>query len=290
MTVIRVFPRRTAMTPVDELAFVGEPPMIRPAADEIHISCTFTWDLAYAQHLRDAWTQYYPVVKLGGVALGDYPESFVAGRYIKAGVTFTSRGCNHACGWCSVHKREGEIRELSDFPAGYIIQDNNLLQCSRAHISRVFEMLRAQRRSVTFSGGLESDLVTAAFVDELRSVKVDQVFLAADSAGSISKLRRAVKLLELPRYKIRCFVLLKYRPAETMSQSTGRMLDVWDAGAIPFAQLFQPPDEFIEYPLEWRRFARTWQRPAATATRATYLKDLEAELEALQKEGGKGDA
>jgi hypothetical protein len=42
--VIRVFPRRTSLTPTDEYAFVGEPPMLRPEADEVHVSCTFTWD------------------------------------------------------------------------------------------------------------------------------------------------------------------------------------------------------------------------------------------------------
>ena len=65
-TIIRVFPRRTSYTPTDKYAFIGDPPMFRPDADEVHISCTFTWDKANAERLRDAWGQYYPVVTLGG--------------------------------------------------------------------------------------------------------------------------------------------------------------------------------------------------------------------------------
>ena len=34
MKIIRVFPRRTSLTPVDDMAFVGNPPMLRPEADE----------------------------------------------------------------------------------------------------------------------------------------------------------------------------------------------------------------------------------------------------------------
>ena len=45
--IIRVFPRKTSYTPDDEMAFIGMPPIIIPEHDEIHVSCSFTWDKAY---------------------------------------------------------------------------------------------------------------------------------------------------------------------------------------------------------------------------------------------------
>ena len=43
---IRVFPYRTKWTPVDDMAFVGSPPMkgFRPDDPQtpVHVSCTFT--------------------------------------------------------------------------------------------------------------------------------------------------------------------------------------------------------------------------------------------------------
>ena len=55
--IARVFPRKTAMSPTDALAFFG-PPTIENIADcikagvtEIHISVTFTWDLEKAEDL-----------------------------------------------------------------------------------------------------------------------------------------------------------------------------------------------------------------------------------------------
>jgi len=56
-----------------------------------------------------------------------------------------------------------------------------------------------------------------------------------------------------------------------MIQALIRLLQVWEAGAIPFAQLYQPFDETINYPVEWTRLARTFQRPAATVA---YIKAL----------------
>lgn len=41
--IIRVFPRRTSYTPVDDWVFYGPPPMraLIPEHSEVHISCTF---------------------------------------------------------------------------------------------------------------------------------------------------------------------------------------------------------------------------------------------------------
>lgn len=59
--IARVFPRKTAMSPTDALAFFG-PPTIENIADcikagviEVHISVTFTWDLEKAEDLYYAW-------------------------------------------------------------------------------------------------------------------------------------------------------------------------------------------------------------------------------------------
>ena len=53
MKIIRVFPRKTSMTPSDPLSFVGDPPLnvFRPDADEVHISCTFMWDIPEASRI-----------------------------------------------------------------------------------------------------------------------------------------------------------------------------------------------------------------------------------------------
>jgi hypothetical protein len=153
--VIRVFPRRTKWTPTDELSFVGDPPMIRPSAMPVRVSVCFTWDIPEGERIFRAWSDYYPDVQIGGPALGDPGGEFTPGRFIKDGVTFTSRGCPKNCPWCYVPTREGKIRELEIKP-GWIVNDNNFLACSGTHIQKVFEMLRKQNKAVTFGGGIDS--------------------------------------------------------------------------------------------------------------------------------------
>lgn len=262
MKIIRVFPRRTSHTPNDDMVFIGDPPLDRPAADEVHVSVTFTWDKPKAERLKLAWSQYYPVMKTGGPAYDDPGNGFTPGMYLKKGIVMTSRGCNNNCPPCLVHGREGRIR-LLPITEGNIIQDNNLLQCPDYHIEAVFDMLKGQRK-IQFTGGLDARLITKTLADKIRGLNIDQIFLACDTDGAIKPLRKATRLLGLSQNKLRCYVLLKHDPEETMLHATIRLLQVWEAGCIPFAQLYQPADHYIDYPVEWKRFARAWSRPAAS--------------------------
>ena len=267
LRVLRVFPRRTALTPTDDMAVVGDPPMegMRPEADEVHVSCTFTWDRERAEYLAQAWGQYYPTVKLGGPAFGTPVNGFKPGMYVRDGVTFTSRGCNNHCPFCLVREREGKLREYDEFAEGYEVNDNNLLQCSQHHIDKVLAMLRKQRKAARLSGGLEAARVTDTFAEALRGTRISEVFLAADHNDSLKPLERAInKLSFLGRDKLRCYVLIGFN-GETIQQAKARLLKVWEIGCLPFAQLYQPPtDKRITYSQEWRDLQRTWSRPAAT--------------------------
>lgn len=269
MRIIRVFPKRTSFTPNDDFAFVGDPPADSPEADEVHISCAFTWDMDEAERLAAAWSLRYAVVKIGGPAYSSPCNHFVPGRYIIEGVTFTSYGCNWQCPPCLAWRREGKLREIRDFAPGFIVQDNNLLQCSPGHIDRVMKMLEGQRL-VVLSGGLATRLLTDRIADHLKKLDIYQLFLACDTNDDLPALRKALSKLEwLGRDKyglikhVRCYVLLAYN-GETMGQGLRRLEQVYEAGALPFAQLYQPPDRYIGYSREWKAMARTWSRPAAT--------------------------
>lgn len=263
MTLIRVFPRRTSLTPTDPLAFVGNPPLDRPDADEVHVSVAFTWDLPEAHRLVREWGQHYPKVLIGGPALGTPLGPFTPGRYLMDGVTFTTRGCNKRCPWCLVPKREGRLAEIQDFPDGYIIQDNNLLEAGRDHLERVIAMLDRQKRAAVFSGGIEAALVDEWFADQLRRIRVSSVFLAADTVGALKPLAQAVALLSfLGRKKIRSYTLIGFG-GEAIDHAEARLERIWEIGSMPFAQLYQPADRFIHYPREWKLLAKKWSRPAA---------------------------
>ena len=259
---LRVFPRKTSMTPRDDMIFIGDPPLFRPDADEVHISVTFTWDIEEGYRLRDAWCNYYSDVRIGGPAISGSNGVFIPGQYLRHGVTITSRGCDRKCPWCLVPEQEGNIK-LLDVKPGYIVQDNNLLATPREHQEKVYAMLRKQKKAAVLSGGLDARLVDDWVTDQFCNMRIKSIFLAADTKGSLNSLARAVdKLAFLGREKLRCYVMIGYN-GETQEEATERLQAVWDIGCLPFAQLYQPPDEFINYPYEWKSLARTWSRPAA---------------------------
>jgi hypothetical protein len=244
------------------MAFVGDPPMFLPDADEVHVSVAFTWDKKRGERLADAWRQYYPIVKVGGPAYGDITHDFLAGMYNRLGVTYTTRGCNYHCPWCLVNEREGNLFERPSYPAGWILQDNNVFQASEAHLDGVFSMLHTQPPAV-LSGGIEAARVNDKNVDRLRSIRINQLFLASDTKGALKPLQKAIaKLNGLPRDKIRCYVLIGFN-GEMMEHAENRLKEVFLSGCLPYAMLYQPPtDKKIDWSIEWRHLARRWQRPA----------------------------
>lgn len=257
--IIRVFPTQTSQTPLDEYTFFEEPGLFVPPHDEVHISCVFTWDKQRAEELAEAWKGKCPV-KLGGPAYDDPGGGFIPGMYTRLGITHTSRGCPNNCKFCFVAKREGKIRELEIKP-GNEIQDNNFLACSIPHRRKVYDMLKNQK-SIKFIGGLEAGRLTDWDVEEMRNLRIKELWLACDSKARIKTAVKAIETLQQAGFSqkhIRCYVLI----GDDQTENEERLKTVYNAGALPFAQLFQP-EERIEYSKEWKDFARTWSRPAAT--------------------------
>jgi hypothetical protein len=168
--------------------------------------------------------------------------------------------CPYKCPWCFVPKRESAITELP-IQDGWIVQDNNLLACSRKHIEAVFEMLRKRMERIKFSGGLDPRLLKKWHVDLLRTIRIDEAWISCDEPVMLKWVEQAADLLSfLPDKRKRCYVLLGWN-GESMEEAEKRLERILNLGFLPFAQLYQGPAK-NEWPLEWKRFQRKWDRPA----------------------------
>ena len=282
---IRVFPRRTKWTPTDELSFFGDPPLFRPSVQPVAVSCTFTWDIEESERLKRSWERFYPDVSVGGPAYNDRGSEFVPGRFVKDGVTITSRGCSKNCDWCLVPEREGWIRELGVY-SGSNVADNNLLACSRMHIESVFNMLQKQREPIRFSGGIDAELLQQWHVDWLKAINLKFVWLSCDYPGAVSNIEKAADLLsDFSIEKKRCYVLIGFK-GEEIKAAEKRLKTVYQLGFLPFAMLYRSRETVkdINWSEDWKNLQRKWCRPAAYRGHKEIQLDIQEES-ALQYPG-----
>jgi len=270
LKVARIFPSKTKFSPTDQDAYFDEPGLFTPYYDFALISVAFTWDKVKAQRLAEAWKNNASTVKIGGPAIdGESREPFSAGKFLKQGITITSRGCDKVGwgpGYCKNCRVSKGIIEFDDFPAGNILQDNNFIQCSDNHIGKVLSMLETQHR-IKFAGGLDKYLLTKKFASAIKGLSIEQIFLACDNTKEIGVLEDAVAILNeagFNQHKIYCYTVV----GKDMQKEENRCRRIYEAGATPFAQLYRDPEGKIKYSQEYKLFACAWSRPAIINTRA----------------------
>lgn len=259
--IIRVFPRRTRMTPVDDLVIINKPPGLFDKADKVYISVAFTWDIPRAEKLAYQWRHVAPV-EIGGPVFNQPGGQFIPGMFVKTGATITSRGCHNKCWFCKVWKREPEVKEFKVIPGNNIL-DDNLLACSEGHIRAVFDMLKDQKQ-VEFTGGLEAAQLKQWHVNLLSSISLKQAFFAYDTADDLESLQDAGSMLldaGISKNKLRCYVLCGYKK-DTEEKAFKRMVEAWKAGFLPFAMLYKGDNGNVNK--DMRKFQRRFTRPAIT--------------------------
>ncbi len=273
MKLIRVFPRRNKATPDDELAYFG-PPDFFAEADEIHVSVTFTADIAVAERLADQWKHIAPT-KVGGVAYGDTSLEFIPNRYIRPGYTITSRGCPRRCWFCDVHRKWPTVNVLPIYD-GWNVLDDNLLAAPRDHVEAVFAMLRRQGRRIEFTGGLEALALQDYQVDLLAALKPrPNMFFAYDPGDAFETLESAAARLLAAGFtrnshRLRVYVLIGF-PKDTFDLAEQRLGQMMSIGFTPHAMLWlptKPSQEKYRPAPEWKAFQRRWARPAIIHARA----------------------
>lgn len=247
---IRVFPVRTDHTPIDNMSFVGLPPknMYFDPWIRVAISITFTWHISEGVKLWHEWKKYFYNVSIGGPAFKQPCNGFMPERFVRAGVTFTSRGCIRKCPWC-YEVYEGGLKEINPIAPGYILWDPNLFQCSDKHIREVFKMLQKQSNPAIFAGGLDFRLFNEWHINLFQTIKIGKLYFAIDTLEILKIAERKVKLLQnKPSAWRNVYVLCGFQ--ETLKEAKNKVKNIKNLGLIPKVMLYQN-DNWKHYTEDW---------------------------------------
>jgi len=212
--------------------------------------------------LAKSWERLGVPVKIGGPAFGDRFGDFTPGVYLKHGYTFTSRGCDKHCTFCSVWRDCEGFREL-EIKDGWNILDDNILCSSREHFSAVCEMLKRQPERPVFTGGIEPSYLTEWHAEKIREVKAKRLYCAYDTPDDLEPLRQAGKILRnagftRASHALACYVLIGFG-SDTFEKAEKRLYETIDAGFVPYAMLYRNKGGKTNE--AWRGFQREWCNP-----------------------------
>lgn len=161
---------------------------------------------------------------------------------------------------------EGRFRTLKNIAPGNTVQDNNILLANHKHLDKVFTMLKKQK-GIRFLGGLDSRLIKDWHIERLRTLNIRELWLSFDSWDRENSLVRAIEKLKkanFTRNKIRCYVLAGFK--EPIQKAEDRLRFIYEIGALPFIQVYQPINnvkkKINEKSREDNLFIRRWSRPA----------------------------
>ena len=125
-------------------------------------------------------------------------------------------------------------------------------------------MLKRQKQRPEFRGGIEAKLLKSWHIDLFQQVKPKQIFFAYGTPDDLHPLEHAAHLFKVAGYGnrsiLRCYVLIGYL-GDSFNFATKRLATVKALGFCTMAMLYR--DFKGDTTHDWRRFQRSWARPAA---------------------------
>ena len=257
------------------LARTPSPSMFEPAYDAVYGSAIFSWTEPVAQRLLLA----YPEATVGGTGTNSLAtvEEVIGSEYEHYDYSlypdypysrgFTQRGCRLRCGFCVVPEKEGKpraVNSISDIwrpitPRCVLLLDNDFFGQDQWP-DRIAELREGGFR-VSFSQGINIRMITDESAAALASVEYRddnfrrrRLYTAWDNLGDERRFFDGLEQLNaagIPSRHVMVYMLVGYKPGETMDEILYRFNRLVAAGCRPYPMVY----ERWRQP-ELRRFAR----------------------------------
>ena len=261
------------------LARTPSPSMFEPRYDLVYGSAIFQWS---SKRVVKALQDAFPDAVIGGTgtnttitvedALGldayehydysiypDYPWS----------IGFTQRGCRLNCGFCVVPAKEGKPRSVNtiadiwrpDTDRAVCLLDNDFFGQSRDEWQARISELREGNFKVSFNQGVNIRMVDEESATALASVryyddqfKTRRLYTAWDNLGQEKVFFKGLEMLNqagIPSRHLMVYMLIGYKPGETMDEILHRYGRLKDAGCLPYPMVYDNKDRKLKDFQKW---------------------------------------
>jgi hypothetical protein len=251
--------------------------MFEPVYDLVYGSSIFQWS---SGKVVKALGEAFPDAVIGGTGtdstvtveqtLGvDTYEHYDYSVYpeYEWSIGFTQRGCRLNCGFCVVPKKEGKPRSINSIwdiwregkPRSVVLLDNDFFGQDQWQ-DRVGELQEGNFK-VCFMQGLNIRMITdesAAALAALRyyddDFKTRRLYTAWDNLGQEKIFFQGLeKLIQagISAPHVMVYMLVGYKPGETMEEVLYRYYKLKDAGCMPYPMVYDNANKELKHFQKW---------------------------------------
>ena len=246
--------------------------------DVVYGSAIFQWSKPLVHQLQAA----FPEAVVGGTGSGsnrtveevigteEYEQyDYSVYPHYPWSIGFTQRGCRLRCGFCVVPAKEGRPRAVNTIRDIWrpgterclVLLDNDFFgQPEDQWRARIDEM-NGGRFKVNFNQGINVRLLTRESAEALASLKYydaafrrRQLYTAWDNLGQEGVFFKGLGLLQdagIPARHVTVYMLVGYKPGETMDEVMYRYRRLKDAGCLPYPMVYDRDNRLLKAFQRW---------------------------------------
>ena len=178
---------------------VWDLPLYRRLADMVYISCVFEKNKNKCFDYEDDKKCF---IGGSGYDLKKELPGEIEKVKPKINLGFTTRGCIRNCPFCIVPEKEGKIRVVGDLldlwdrkSKDIILLDNNILALPE-HFRLICKQARENNIRLDFNQGLDCRLLNQELINEIKTIKHQELHFGFDSLDYFDDVDKAITLLQ----------------------------------------------------------------------------------------------
>ena len=184
-------------------------------------------------------------------------------------IGFTQRGCRFKCGFCVVPEKEGRPRSVNTIndiwrrgtQKAVVLLDNDFFGQNENEWQARIDEIKQDNFMVCFNQGINVRAMNEQTAQALASIqyrddqfKRRRLYTAWDNIGHERAFFRGLEKLEeagIPAKHLMVYMLIGYKPDETMTEIMERYQMLKNAGCLPYPMVYDPSNRLNKAFQRW---------------------------------------